>query len=56
MEQPGNFIDWCKHLLTIDSPTAKKQLDSFQRLLYKAANRYPLTGKRKKMDIIHSSY
>lgn len=44
MEKSGNFIDWCNHLLTIDSATAKKQLDSFQRLLYKAANRYPLTG------------
>ncbi|KAI9268423.1 hypothetical protein EDC94DRAFT_514246, partial [Helicostylum pulchrum] len=41
MEKPGNFIDWCKQLEKIDSTTAKKQLESFQRLLYKAANKYP---------------
>ncbi|KAI7873953.1 uncharacterized protein EV154DRAFT_430519 [Mucor mucedo] len=44
MEKSGNFIDWSKHLYKIDAETAKKQLDSFQRLLYKAANKYPLTG------------
>lgn len=45
MEKPGNFIDWCQQLENIDSVIAKKQLDSFQRLVYKAANKYPLTGK-----------
>ena len=45
MEKPGNFMDWSMRLLTIDAGIAKKQLDSFQKLLYKVANRYPLTGK-----------
>jgi hypothetical protein len=44
MKKAGNFIDWSKHLMTVDSAIAKKQLDSFQKLLYKAANRYPLAG------------
>lgn len=44
LEKSGNFIDWSKHLYKIDAEIAKKQLDSFQRLLYKAANKYPLTG------------
>lgn len=54
MEKPGNFIDWCKHLYKIDPDTAKKQLDSFQRLIYKAANKYPLTGK--KINFINYHY
>lgn len=54
MEKSGNLIDWSKHLLLFDPNIAKKQLDSFQKLLYKAANRYPLTGiyiKKKWMPI-----
>ncbi|KAI7907854.1 uncharacterized protein BX663DRAFT_425176 [Cokeromyces recurvatus] len=47
MERSGNFFDWCKQLLKVDLPVAKKQLDTFQRLLYKAANRFPLTGKHR---------
>ncbi|KAI9473968.1 MAG: hypothetical protein EXX96DRAFT_596881 [Benjaminiella poitrasii] len=43
MERPGNFFDWCKQLLKIDPTVAKKQLDTFQRLLYKAVNRFPST-------------
>lgn len=45
IEKPGSFFDWCKHLLSIDERTAKNQLDTLQRLLYKVANRYPLTGR-----------
>lgn len=45
MERSGNFFDWCQHLLNVDSQTAKKQLDTLQRLLYRVANKLPLTGK-----------
>ncbi|KAL9542009.1 hypothetical protein MBANPS3_008825 [Mucor bainieri] len=43
MEKPGNFFDWCVQLLNVDTTIAKKQLDTLQRLLYKVANKYPLT-------------
>ncbi|GAN04654.1 conserved hypothetical protein [Mucor ambiguus] len=42
MEKAGNFFDWCVQLLNVDATTAKKQLDTLQRLLYKVANRFPL--------------
>lgn len=42
MERTGNFVDWSKQLMSIDAPIAKKQLDSFQKLLYKAASKYPV--------------
>lgn len=45
MEKPGNFFDWCMQLLHVDGTTAKKQLDTLQRLLYKVANKFPLTGE-----------
>lgn len=47
MERTGNFVDWSKQLMSIDSAIAKKQLDSFQKLLYKAASKYPVNGKQK---------
>jgi len=47
MEKSGNFFDWCVQLLNVDATTAKKQLDTLQKLLYKVANKLPLTGKLK---------
>lgn len=43
MEKSGNFFDWCLQLVHVDATTANKQLDTLQRLLYKVANRFPLT-------------
>ncbi|KAL7308034.1 separin protein, variant 2 [Mucor circinelloides] len=43
MEKSGNFFDWCVQLLNVDATTAKKQLDTLQKLLYKVANKLPLT-------------
>ncbi|KAI8366591.1 hypothetical protein BD560DRAFT_331947 [Blakeslea trispora] len=43
LERPGSFLDWCKHLLQLDSTTAKKQLDTLYKLLYKATNRLPVS-------------
>lgn len=45
MERTGNFVDWSKQLMSIDSAIANKQLGSFQKLLYKAASKYPVNGK-----------
>ncbi|CAO3592950.1 unnamed protein product [Absidia cylindrospora] len=39
LDRPGNFIDWCKHLMTYDAVLAKKQFDLLQRHLTKIANR-----------------
>ncbi|CAO3592351.1 unnamed protein product [Absidia cylindrospora] len=33
LDQPGNFIDWCKHMMSYDDVTAKKQLDLLERHL-----------------------
>lgn len=52
MERTGNFVDWSKQLMSIDAPIAKKQLDSFQKLLYKAASKYPVNGELKTNSIL----
>ncbi|ORZ20231.1 hypothetical protein BCR42DRAFT_204087 [Absidia repens] len=39
LDQPGNFIDWCKHLMPYDDVIAKKQLDLLVRHLTFTVNK-----------------
>ncbi|KAF7730176.1 hypothetical protein EC973_002784 [Apophysomyces ossiformis] len=45
INKPGNFFEWCKHLMSIDAQTARKQLDLLHRLLIRASKRIPLSGE-----------
>ncbi|KAI8890028.1 hypothetical protein K501DRAFT_169714 [Backusella circina FSU 941] len=45
LEQPGSFIDWAKHLCTLDLELGKRQLDSLQRILLKTSNALPSSSK-----------
>ncbi|KAI8335104.1 hypothetical protein BC941DRAFT_356064 [Chlamydoabsidia padenii] len=45
LDRPGNFIDWCKHLMMYDAVLAKKQFDLLQRHLTKTVKKQIAFGK-----------
>ncbi|KAI8093676.1 uncharacterized protein BX664DRAFT_365071 [Halteromyces radiatus] len=46
LDRPGNFIDWCKHLMSFDEVLAKKQFDLLQRHLSRTASKSAKFGKQ----------
>ncbi|KAI9484689.1 hypothetical protein BDB00DRAFT_774413 [Zychaea mexicana] len=45
LDRSGNYLDWCRHLMTLDPTLARKQFGSLHRQLCKAASKAPLSGR-----------
>ncbi|KAI8150319.1 peptidase family C50-domain-containing protein [Fennellomyces sp. T-0311] len=43
LDRPGNFMDWCTHLATLDLALAQKQFGALYRQLSKAACKFPFS-------------